>query len=69
MQASIGSMIAMQNVGVVSPVAFMGLLSGAVIIAAIIGIIIAIIYLRGNSKHGLYDSDIGAAFRFSEILD
>ena len=67
--ASIGSMVAMQNMGALSPTAYIGLLSGTVIIAAIVGLIISLIYYMAIANMALYDSEIGAAFRFSEILD
>ncbi len=67
--ASVGSMVAMSNAGIVSPAAFMGLLTGTVLIAAIIGIIIALIYYMAVVNMAYNDSEIGAAFRFSEIMN
>lgn len=67
--ASIGSMIAMSNAGIVSPFAFFGLLGGIIIIALIIWIIILLFYLMAIVNFAYNDSEIGAAFRFSEIMD
>ncbi|MGB9936571.1 MAG: DUF4013 domain-containing protein [Methanobacterium sp.] len=67
--ASIGSLAAMNATGVINPTVFIGLLSGTVLIAAIIGIIVGLIYYMALVNMAYYDSDIGAAFRFSEIMD
>lgn len=67
--ASIGSLALMDASGVASPMAFMGLIGGTVIIAMIVGIIIALVYYMAIVNMAYNDMEIGAAFRFSEILD
>ena len=65
-----GSIASMQNIGnLVSPVAAIGLLSGVAIIGVILWILFALFQTMAIANMALYDSDLGAAFRFSEILD
>ena len=66
--ASMGTMIAMSN-GLVSPLAYIGLFSAIVIIAGIIGLIIGLFYYMALVNLAYNDSELGAAFRFSEIMD
>lgn len=65
-----GSIASMQNLGtLMSPAAAFGLLSGVAIIGVILWILFALFQTMAIANMALYDSDLGAAFRFSEILD
>ncbi|MGB9978976.1 DUF4013 domain-containing protein [Methanobacterium sp.] len=66
----LGSAASIQNLGsLMSPVAAFGLISGVVLIGIILEIIFGLLLTIAIANMALYDSDLGAAFRFSEILD
>lgn len=65
-----GSAASIQNIGsLMSPAAAFGLISGVVLIGIILEIIFSLALILAITNMALYDSDLGAAFRFSEILD
>lgn len=65
-----GSAVSIQNVGtLMSPMAAFSLISGVVIIGIILEIIFGLALIMAIANMALYDSELGAAFRFSEILD
>ncbi len=64
------SMMSMQNVGaMVSPAAAIGLMGGVALIGILLILIIGLIVIMALANMAYYDGDLGAAFRFSEILD
>lgn len=66
----LGSAASIQNLGtLMSPMAAFGLIGGVVLIGIILEIIFSLALIAAIANMALYDSDIGAAFRFSEILD
>jgi Protein of unknown function (DUF4013) len=72
--ASIGTLNAMQTAGTVaSPLAAFSLFSGAafagIFIAGIYAIIVGLIVYMAIAYMAYYDGELGAAFRFREILD
>jgi len=54
---------------ITNPTAFTGLLGGTVIIGVILAIILGLIETIAIAHMAYNDSELGAAFRFSEILD
>ncbi|WP_424354156.1 DUF4013 domain-containing protein [Methanobacterium sp. MBAC-LM] len=65
-----GSAASIQNLGsLMSPAAALGLISGVVLIGIILEIIFSLALILAIANMALYDSDLGAAFRFSEIID
>jgi len=68
--ASIASMMAIQGAsGMVAPTAAFGLMGGAFIVGLLLMLVIGLIATIAIANMAYYDSEIGAAFRFSEILD
>jgi hypothetical protein len=68
--ASISSMIAVSGAGTVAnPTIFLGLVGITVIIGIMLAIIFGLLALIAIANMALYDSELGAAFRFSEILE
>lgn len=68
--ASIAALFATASSGVVTdPTAFLGIMSIAVIIGGILALILGLIATIGLANMAYNDSDLGAAFRFSEITD
>jgi len=64
------SMMSMQNVGtMVSPAAAFGLIGGVALIGILLMLIIGLIVIIALANMAYYNGDLGAAFRFSEILD
>lgn len=59
--ASSGSMV--------DPTAAFGLMGGTMIIGIILAIVLGLIATMGIANMAYYDSELGAAFRFSEILE
>jgi hypothetical protein len=64
--ASIGSLLYTGTDG--SPLAVMGLLGGTLIIVAILYVIFSLVFIIAIANMARYDSELGAAFRFGEIL-
>jgi hypothetical protein len=64
-----GSIASLQVTGVTSPLAVFGLIGGVAIIGVILWILFALFQTMAIANMALYDSDLGAAFRFNEILD
>ncbi len=65
-----GSAVSIQNLGsLMSPMAAFGLIGGVVLIGIILEIIFSLALIMAIANMALYDSELGAAFRFSEILD
>ncbi|QUH23187.1 DUF4013 domain-containing protein [Methanobacterium alkalithermotolerans] len=62
-----GSIFAMTPTG--DPTAFFALFGVTTLIAAIAGIILGLVATIALANMAYYDSDLGAAFRFSEILE
>ena len=66
----LGSAASIQNLGsLMSPMAAFGLIGGVVLIGIILEIIFSLVLTMAIANMALYDSELGAAFRFSEILD
>jgi hypothetical protein len=66
----LGSAASIQNLGsLMSPMAAFGLIGGVVLIGIILEIIFGLALIMAIANMALYDSELGAAFRFSEILD
>lgn len=66
----LGSTASIQNMGsLMSPAAAFGLIGGVVLIGIILEIIFGLALIMAIANMALYDSELGAAFRFSEILD
>ncbi|MCK9151512.1 DUF4013 domain-containing protein [Methanobacterium alcaliphilum] len=63
------SIAAMAGTGMTDPTAAFGLLGGTMIIGAIVAIILGLIATIAIANMAYYDSELGAAFRFSEILE
>jgi hypothetical protein len=67
--ASISAMI-VQSTGTISnPTAFLGLMGGTMILGMILALIFGLIAMIAIANMALYDSELGAAFRFGEILE
>ena len=65
-----GSLASIQNLGTfISPAAAFGLIGGVALIGIILEIIFGLVLIMAIANMALYDSELGAAFRFSEILD
>ncbi|ADL59149.1 DUF4013 domain-containing protein [Methanothermobacter marburgensis] len=65
-----GSLAMISPSGVITdPTAFTGLLGGTVIIGVILAIILGLIETIAIAHMAYNDSELGAAFRFGEILD
>jgi hypothetical protein len=65
-----GSLASVQSVGsLVSPAAAFGLIGGVALIGIILEIIFALLLYMAIANMALYDGELGAAFRFSEILN
>lgn len=65
-----GSIASMQTVGgLASPTAVFGLIGGVALVGIILEIIFGLLLYMAIANMALYDGEIGAAFRFSEILD
>ncbi len=63
------TMVSPETGVITNPTAFTGLLSGTVIIGIILAIILGLIATIAIAHMAYNDSELGAAFRFSEILD
>lgn len=68
--AAIAAMFAGASTGTVTdPTAFIGIISGTAIIGGIIAIIFGLIATIALANMAYNDSELGAAFRFSEIME
>lgn len=66
---AITSMIATQGVGsVAAPTALLGLSGGALVVGIILAIIFGLVAVIAIANMAYYNGELGAAFRFSEIL-
>jgi len=63
------SMVSPDTGMITNPTAFTGLLGGTVIIGVILAIILGLIETIAIAHMAYNDSELGAAFRFGEILD
>lgn len=65
----IGGSIAVTDFTTGDPTASMAILGGTTIIAIILAIILGLIAIIAIANMAYYDSELGAAFRFSEVLE
>jgi len=64
------SITSLGNSGTITdPTAFIGLLGGTVIIGLVLAVIFGIFQIIAIANMALYEGELGAAFRFSEILE
>jgi hypothetical protein len=64
-----GSIASLQITGITSAAAVFGLLGGVAIIGVILWILFILFQIMAIANMALYDGELGAAFRFDEILD
>lgn len=68
--ASIAALAAASTTGTMTdPTAFIGIISGTVLIGGIVAIILGLISTIALANMAYNDSELGAAFRFSEIMN
>ncbi len=65
-----GSLASLQLTGLTSsPAAALGIIGGVAVVGVILWILFFLFEIMAIANMALYDGDLGAAFRFSEILD